>query len=348
MSNSGKYFLKTALASTRSLFRWSIPITGALALFLVLATGTAEARMYRWVDEEGNVHYSDKVPPSEAKQARSQLNARGIEVDRVEAAKTPEELARQKELEELRAEQQRLIEKQKAEDRVLLATFRSEDDIIMARDGKLTAVSVMISILRNNIKNAKGRLAELQMVAAERERSGKKVLPKTLKQIEEKRTQIRKSYASILQREQEQEEIRKKFQYDVERFRILKNLQPRADAEPEQEREGTLLETVILCENKASCNALWKRAEAYLKANATTPLQLLGQNIMMTKAPRTDNDISITISRIANEDDAGLRLFMDLQCKNSPRGRDLCRSDKVRKIRADFRQQLMGDTNTGQ
>jgi hypothetical protein len=37
---------------------------------------------------------------------------------------------------------------------------------------------------------------------------------------------------------------------------------------------------------------------------------------------------------------------MDLQCKNSPRGKDLCHSDKVRNIRADFRHKLLGDTET--
>jgi hypothetical protein len=320
--------------------------TGLLAMTLVLAAGTADAKMYRWVDEDGKVHYSDKVPPSETKQARSELNSRGIEVERVEAARTPEEVARQRELEKLRAEQQRLIEKQEAEDRVLLATFRSEDDIIMARDGKITAVSVMISILRNNIKNAKTRLADLQMVAAERERSGKQVLPITLEQIEERRTQISESYASILQREQEQEEIRKKFQYDLERFRILKHLKPGNEIEPAEEREGTLLETVILCENESACNTLWKNAAEYLKAHSTTQLQLVGKNIMMTKAPLKDDDISITISRITNKDDAGVRLFMDLQCKNSPRGKDLCHSEKVRNIRADFRHKLLGDTES--
>jgi hypothetical protein len=318
--------------------------TTLLAVTILLAAGTADAKMYRWVDDDGKVHYSDKVPPDDAKQARSELNSRGVEVEHVEAAKTPEELARQAELERLRAEQQRLIEKQEAEDRVLLATFRSEDDIIMARDGKITAVSVMISILRNNIKNAKTRLADLQMVAAERERSGKKVLPITLEQIEEKRSQISESYASILQREQEQEEIRKKFQYDLERFRILKHLKPRAKTESEEKKEGTLLETVIMCENESTCNTLWKRAGEYLKAHSTTQLQLVGKNIMMTKAPTKDDDISITISRLSNEDDAGLRLFMDLQCKISPRGKDLCRSEKVRKIRTDFRHKLLGES----
>jgi hypothetical protein len=315
-----------------------------LALAFTLAALPAEAKMYRWVDEEGNVHYSDKVPPTEVKKARTQLNERGIEVRQVEAAKTPEELARDQELKKMRKEQQRLIEKQKAEDRVLLATFRSEDDIIMARDGKIAAVGVMIQILRNNIKNAKSRLADLQMVAADQERSGKKVSQKTLAQIEERRNQIKESYASILQREQEQEEIRNKFQYDVERFRTLKNLQPRAkDESGDEDREGTLLETVVMCNDESTCGALWKRAEEYLKAHATTPLQLLGKSIMMTKAPLKDDDISITISRIPNKDNSGVRLFMDLQCKNSPLGKKLCRSDKVRGIRGKFRAQLTGE-----
>ncbi len=337
--------MKTTFAQPESL-TWRIVFSAALpAIILALAATTADAKMYRWVDKDGNVHYSDKVPPTEVDQARTQLNERGIAVEQVERAKTPEELARDKELEEMRAEQQRLIEKQKAEDRVLLATFRSEEDIHLARDGKVTAVGVMIQILRNNIENAKSRLEDLQMMAADQERRGEKVSKATLDEIEGKRNQIKDSYASILQREQEQEEIRKKFQYDVERFRTLKNLRPREqDESAEDSGEGTLLETVVMCEDEPTCGALWKRAEGYLKAHATTPLQLLGKSILMTKAPLKDDDISITISRITDKEDAGVRLFMDLQCKNSPLGKELCRSDKVRNIRADFRRTLTAGT----
>ena len=72
--------------------------------------------------------------------------------------KTAEEIAQEKELARLRAEQKRLIEEQRAKDRVLLRTFRSSDDILMTRDGKLTAIDTSIQITRSNIKRLKFKL----------------------------------------------------------------------------------------------------------------------------------------------------------------------------------------------
>jgi hypothetical protein len=38
-----------------------------LALFAVIFSGTAYAGITRWVDAQGNVHYSDQPPPAGAK-----------------------------------------------------------------------------------------------------------------------------------------------------------------------------------------------------------------------------------------------------------------------------------------
>jgi hypothetical protein len=42
--------------------RFPVP---ALALALVLFAGAAQAQIYRWVDQNGNVHYSNQRPPKE-------------------------------------------------------------------------------------------------------------------------------------------------------------------------------------------------------------------------------------------------------------------------------------------
>lgn len=34
-----------------------------LLLLALLAAGTAQAKMYKWVDEQGNIHYSQERPP---------------------------------------------------------------------------------------------------------------------------------------------------------------------------------------------------------------------------------------------------------------------------------------------
>lgn len=191
---------------------------------MLLAPAAEAGKIYRWVDAEGNVHLSDRVPTEHARSARSELSETGREVERVQAAKTAEEIAREQELEKLRAEQQRLIEIQHAKDQVLLRTFRTEDDLLMARNGKLAAIDSNIQVIRSNIRRMKNRLAEMQQNAASMERQGQRLSDNLLKDIENTRAQLRDSYTTIIQKEQEKETIRNSASKDLARFRSLKNL----------------------------------------------------------------------------------------------------------------------------
>lgn len=305
-------------------------------------------KIYRWVDSEGNIHLSDRVPAEHARSARSELSESGREVERTQAAKSAEEIAREKELEKLRAEQQRLIELQKAKDQVLLRTFRSEEDLLMARNGKLAAIDSQIQVIRSNIRRMKGRLAELQESAAAMERQGQRLSVNLLKDIENTRAQLRDSYTGIIQKEQEKEAIRDKAADDLARFRSLKNLAAEnADPELAEKRVASLLDTVVVCPDERACDQAWIKVEEYVRQHATTRLQMLSDSIIMSAAPLKDEDVSLTASRIRYKDRPGAELFMDLQCKSSPRGDEHCGSAAVEKIRTGFRAYLAG-TNRAQ
>jgi len=53
----------------------------ALAVAVLLAAGTAQAAMYRWVDGNGRVHYSDTLPPSYQKSGAAEMNKRAASSD---------------------------------------------------------------------------------------------------------------------------------------------------------------------------------------------------------------------------------------------------------------------------
>lgn len=299
------------------------------------------AKLYKWVDEEGNVYFSDKKPPEHAKAAHSELDKQGMEVKRVEAAKTPEEMEKERELKRLRAEQERLIKEQEAKDRVLLRTFRTEDDILMARNGKLAAIDVIIQVARSNIRRMKIKLGEMQNNAANLERQGKPFPKNLLKNIEGTRNQLKDGYRSIIKEEQKKEQIWEKYAQDVARFRSLKKLHGETDETlADRDRASTLLETVVICDNDTNCAHAWLLAEKYIRSNATTRIQMLGDSIIMAGTPTKDSDISLTVSRIQKPGDSTSELFMDLQCKNSPKGRELCQSQQVANIRSGFRESL--------
>src|SRR6266700_6429054 len=55
--------------------------------------GTDKGIVYRWTDEQGVVHYGDRIPPQYAQKERAVLNARGVEMRKLDAQKSPEEAA---------------------------------------------------------------------------------------------------------------------------------------------------------------------------------------------------------------------------------------------------------------
>ncbi len=309
----------------------------SLALLLAAPLSALGAKLYKWVDDQGNVYYSDKVPPEHARQERSRLNERGIEVERFDAAKTKEELAREAELERLRKEQQRMLEEQQAADQVLLRTFRTEDDLNMARDGKLAAIDGQIGVIRGNIGRLQGQLEDMQKSAADMERQGEKAPERLLTDMSSVQRQIEENYTTIVHKEQDKQTIRDKYAADAERFRSLKNLnQVQSEEASEQRIKSALLESVVPCSDAADCDRVWTRAEAYVRAHAVTPLQMSSANIIMTAAPTRDKEYNLTVSRIRDRDTGKVEIFLDVQCRETPKAQEYCASEPLESIRQGF------------
>ncbi len=111
---------------------------------IILLTSFSQAGLYRWVDESGKVHFSDKVPVVATRKAVSEVNKNGV----VKKTTDPAANARARMAFELsKTERERLaaldvIEKEKManlkkrDDRLLL-TYVNKDEIIKAFIGKI-------------------------------------------------------------------------------------------------------------------------------------------------------------------------------------------------------------------
>lgn len=196
-------------------------------------------KLYKWVDENGQVRYGDRIPPRYAKQRQETLNERGIVVETRAAAKTAEQLAEEQRQARLAAEEKRRRDEQAAKDRILLDTFTNEDEMIMTRDGKIEAVEAVIRVTHGRIDNLRQRLAQETTQAANIERAGKPVPETIRRQIAESRKQIRQNLAYIERKKAEQQDIRRKFEADIQRFRELKQAQAESAAEALQGRTGS-------------------------------------------------------------------------------------------------------------
>jgi hypothetical protein len=318
-------------------------ITLLIPLLLVSAlSSVCYGELYRWVDQDGKVHYTDSIPPDQVQSGHTELSKQGVTIKSVGKAKTPEEVEEEQELKRLRAEQKKLLDKQRSEDQVLVRTFQSEDDIFMAREGKIAAIDVMISVTKNNVLRQQERLVKLLGQAADMERAGKDVHENLIDGIRQVEEAIRDSYATIVAQEKQKDEIRSKFDRDLARYRQLKKLPVSESPLPIQEKRP-VLHNMVACAGPTECNRLWEKAKEYVRQNATTAVQTSSPQIVITAPPTTEKDISLILSRIDDKGGPGATLFLDLQCKRALNGREVCKGKRAETIVEGFRPALVGE-----
>jgi Domain of unknown function (DUF4124) len=195
---------------------------------LCLST-SAHANTFRWVDENGRVHYSDQIPPSESNRAYTVLNKEGVTVNNIEKVKTKEELANEKRLKEQQEEQERVTREQQNHDHILLDTYTKVNDLEETRDRYIATLEGLIKVAQHKLTNLNSDLDKLNKTAANLEREGKE-LPDVMRQdISNLQRQIDLENKFILSQRAQQIEVKDKFAADIKRFQELKAMQQTAN-----------------------------------------------------------------------------------------------------------------------
>jgi hypothetical protein len=198
-----------------------------LAFFLYACSLQAAAgALYKWVDENGQIRYSDRLPPSQARKEHQQLNSQGVVLSTKEAAKSEEQLSAEAEaarkLEEEKARQAKLKEAQDKKDQVLLLTFSSEEELGIARDNRLDVLESVIELINKSIDTTQERLDQLQSSADEIYLSQGKEVPGGLAQkIEHFSRKLESRRGQLASKQAEKEKINEQYELDLARFREL-------------------------------------------------------------------------------------------------------------------------------
>ena len=128
-------------------------------LFLVMVFALpAQAKMYKWKDENGQTHFGDKIPAQYLKKEHKELNEQGATVKQHDAAETEEQLAERRQKERIAREEKKKAENQAKRDRVLLDTYTTERDLTAARDARLDAVGSQMQLSESIIADTEKKL----------------------------------------------------------------------------------------------------------------------------------------------------------------------------------------------
>jgi len=222
-------------------------VASRLAVLLLLATatlGTAawaapsphtsqnahKGIAYRWVDEQGVVHYGDNIPPQYASKDRDILNDQGVEVGHLDAAKSPEQEAAASRAREA-------LMKQKQHDAFLVNTYTSVKDIEALRDARLEQMKGQRAAAEQYLESLRVRLSSLQSRALSyrpyNTRSDAWRMPDDLAEnLVHTVNELRVQSSDLAAKGAEETALRAQFQSDIERYRELHAIHSQSAAIP--------------------------------------------------------------------------------------------------------------------
>jgi Domain of unknown function (DUF4124) len=192
---------------------------------LAYGAGDNKAVAYRWVDENGVVHYGDRLPPQYAKKESAILNKQGVEVGHTEAQKTAEQVA----------EEQRRADaalRQKQHDVFLLTTYTSVKDIEALRDERLVQISGQRRAAEAYVEGLHARLNNLQTRAKNfapySDKPGARRMPDDLAEdLVRTMNEMKAQKSALAAKDAEESTLRAQFQADIERYRELRKVASR-------------------------------------------------------------------------------------------------------------------------
>ncbi len=190
---------------------------------VVTLSASAKPKLYRWVDEQGNVHYSDRVPPDQVKHARDELNDSGVVVDQVNREMTPEEREVARQIQQVEDTRLRLEEEQRQQEaferKKILQSYVNEDQILRLKQERVEAIHRNLDLARENLRIQMSNHQDLRERAADKERSGEVVSEAFLGQLDKIADQIENQKRYIKEKEGEADDIARHYDEELQKYR---------------------------------------------------------------------------------------------------------------------------------
>lgn len=201
----------------------------SIAVALALASQGAAAATYKWTDEKGVVHYTDKMPPEAVDKGNVELNKQGIPVKRTDPALTAEQRRARAAEEERQKQLAREREVVDRRDRALLQSYTSIEEIDLAR-------TRAIGTLETQIQSAQAYSVALvkrrQELEAKRKTYGEKPVPPAIdRELESIAAELQRQDALVAERKRDMASVTSKYDAERHRYQELLALKAREPAQ---------------------------------------------------------------------------------------------------------------------
>lgn len=204
---------------------YRLTLTFALLLLGSLASGASDTRVYRWVDNDGIVHYGDRIPARYAELPKDVLNDHGVIIGNLEGKKSAEQLEADRIQKEIRV----ALDLQKRADRALLATYLTIEEILMHRDRRVELFKAQSRVTELYLHNLERRLTSLKADASSfkpySENPDAPMINNNLAEnLRDTKVTIARHMRNLEKFQADEQQIIARFDGDVSRFKILKGI----------------------------------------------------------------------------------------------------------------------------
>ncbi len=192
----------------------NVKILGAIMVLFAAFSATAEAKLYKWVDDKGETHYGEVIPPEYANKDKVQFNEKGREIKKKES--TEGDASSKKSAEE----DQAAIDRRRR-DKALVSTYSNEKEIDLARDRNLQQVEARINSVHLLIQSAQESLDGYRKEADGLIKAGNKIPHSLQADITEAENKIARLKQDLAKAEEKATAVKASFEADKMRYREL-------------------------------------------------------------------------------------------------------------------------------
>lgn len=191
----------------------SASVVAALLLGIALGASAAtnapasSTKLYKWVDDKGETHYGEVIPPEYADKSRVQLDAKGRPVKQKDATAKP-------------ADDAAALE-QRRKDKALLNTYSNEKEIDLARDRNLQQIEARISSIKLLQQSAQESLDGYNKEANGLKQTGKPIPASLQSDIATSQGKLEKLKQDLVTAQEKGAAVRASFEADKTRYREL-------------------------------------------------------------------------------------------------------------------------------
>jgi len=201
-------------------------VLGACFILTMALSLSAEAKLYKWVDDKGVTHYGEVIPPEYADKERDSLRKSGLLEKRPEKV-DPASIRAKEEAELKRKIDSQAAVEQQRRDSAMLNTYSNEKEIDLALERSLVLINARIESNKMLLKSSQETLDGHKKEVDTRTKRGQKIPQSLTNDITRTETRVAKYTAELSKSEEELTTVKMRFENEKTLYRKLKSGTPK-------------------------------------------------------------------------------------------------------------------------